>query len=164
MLKFGIKPILLKKAFTAIPCKNFGLHCPSLSLSKHSVINFVMNHCPKFHYQSFSVSVQRDLLSSGRSPGNYCAKAIVFSRPGLDLELHTGIAGDFGAYMVIGMSDLLTRWFVGSRLEIASITVFRLFCFPVGRTPRMVKRSVLFSAFTGGFCRTAICFNRQFLL
>ena len=29
-----------------------------------------MNHCPNFNYRSFRLSVQRDLLSSGRSPGS----------------------------------------------------------------------------------------------
>ena len=29
-----------------------------------------MNYCPNFNSQLFSLSVQRDLLSSGRSPGN----------------------------------------------------------------------------------------------
>ena len=56
--------------FTAVTSKPFGLHYPSLAQSKRSVIFFVMNYCPNFNSQLFSLSIQRDLLSSGRSPGN----------------------------------------------------------------------------------------------
>ena len=60
---------LRKKHFTAITCKPFGLHYPSLAWSKCSVIFFLMNQCPNFNYQSFCFSVQGDLLSSSQSPG-----------------------------------------------------------------------------------------------
>ena len=58
----------LQKVFTVITCKLFGLNYPSLAWSKCSVIFFVINYHPDYNILLFSFSVQRDLLSYGRSP------------------------------------------------------------------------------------------------
>ena len=58
-----------------------------------------MNHCPPFNYQSFSLSVQKDLLNSGWSPG----KMEVEVKMGAKAEVKMEAEGAMEAKEVVDM-------------------------------------------------------------